>query len=258
MSLALHLPHTTMAPPHVRSPMRLAQVAGEAGRYRRQRNPYAFALTASIYAAIALALFWVRPQQPMAPDVSPALVVEMLPLPASPEIVRDVADGPEQVARRPTEAAPQPEILPVPPVHLPQPVTPAPVVPAQAQPAPIDPGPPVIETRAPRSIAGPAAARLSSNIPPDWEALILAHLERFRRYPARARAARQQGVAHVRFRMSRAGEVLSASLRQGSGSDALDRAALETLKRAQPLPSIPEGLPDIVELTVPVEFLLAR
>jgi protein TonB len=88
------------------------------------------------------------------------------------------------------------------------------------------------------------------------EGLILAHLERFRRYPARACAARQQGVTHVRFKMNRAGMLLSSTIVQKSGSFDLDQAALDTLRRAQPLPTIPADRPDVVELNIPVEFEL--
>ncbi len=122
----------------------------------------------------------------------------------------------------------------------------------------VDPGPPVPETTAPKSIAAPAAARLSSDARQSWEAQLLAHLERYRRFPARARAARQQGTVYVRFTMNRAGAVLSASVLRGSGFTALDQAALDTLRRAQPLPAIPADRPDVVELTVPVEFFLGR
>ncbi|WP_231923299.1 energy transducer TonB family protein [Sphingobium cloacae] len=122
----------------------------------------------------------------------------------------------------------------------------------------VDPGPPVPETTAPKSIAAPAASRASNDAQPNWEGQILAHLERFRRYPARARAARQEGTAFLRFTMNREGQVLSATIFKKSGSFDLDRAALDTLQRAQPLPPIPAGRPDVVELTIPVEFYLRR
>lgn len=99
---------------------------------------------------------------------------------------------------------------------------------------------------------------MSSEVKPDWEGLVLAHLERFRRYPARARAARQQGVTYVRFTVNRAGSVLSPVIARKSGSIDLDQAALDTLERAQPLPAIPADRPDRIELTIPVEFSFRR
>jgi protein TonB len=56
--------------------------------------------------------------------------------------------------------------------------------------------------------------------------------------------------------MNRAGRLLGARILRSSGSPALDRAALETLRRAQPLPSIPEDMPDEVGLDLPVAFYL--
>jgi protein TonB len=58
--------------------------------------------------------------------------------------------------------------------------------------------------------------------------------------------------------MNRAGMVLSSAIVKKSGSFDLDQAALDTLRRAQPLPAIPADRPDIAELTIPVEFYLAR
>lgn len=68
---------------------------------------------------------------------------------------------------------------------------------------------------------------------------------------------RQQGVPYIRFVMDRDGHVLSSRLERSSGFDALDRAALELPKQAQPLPKPPEDrLGDKIELVVPVEFFL--
>ena len=79
---------------------------------------------------------------------------------------------------------------------------------------------------------------------------------RGRRYPGLARNARQQGVVYIRFRIDRDGHVLSSWLVRSSGYPALDHAALETLRLADPLPRIPADRPDEIELAVPVEFYL--
>ncbi|WP_285022219.1 energy transducer TonB [Novosphingobium sp. fls2-241-R2A-195] len=71
---------------------------------------------------------------------------------------------------------------------------------------------------------------------------------------ARAHAARQQGAVQVRFTMNRVRFVLSCAIVRKSGPFMLDQAALDTLRRAQPLPAIRAGRPDTVELTVPIEF----
>ena len=82
----------------------------------------------------------------------------------------------------------------------------------------------------------------------------MAHLEKYRRYPAAARARGAQGVVKVTFRMNRAGRLLSSQIERSSGSSTLDRAAIDTLKRAQPLPPIPRNMADEIELTIDIEF----
>lgn len=203
-------------------------------------------------------LFTWRVVRPIIVAPSAPLVVELRPLAAPPEPAREVAPGPEQVERREARPKPKPEILtPLPLVQL---SLPTPTVREVRKPFEevINPGPTVPETTAPKSIAAPAAARLSSDVSQSWEARLLAHLEQYRRFPARARAARQQGTVHVRFRMNRAGSVLSMSVLRSSGFATLDQAALDTLKRAQPLPAIPEDRSDEIELTIPVEFYFGR
>ncbi len=208
--------------------------------------------TATVGLVIALCLFvtW-RVVQPMV--AQPALtVVNLQSYEAPPEPVREVPEGPQQVQqeeRKPKEQErpdPRPEIIEP---RLSPPTQPAP--PPDEQVVALNPVP---ETTAPKSLPAPPANRASSDADATWQALLLAHLEKYRRYPARARAARQQGVVHVTFRMNRQGMVLSSLVQRGSGFSTLDQAALDTIQRAQPLPPIPDDRPDIVELTLPVEF----
>lgn len=92
-----------------------------------------------------------------------------------------------------------------------------------------------------------------------WEGTLLAHLERRKRYPTEARAQQREGVAYVRFVMTRDGRFLSAELERSSGHPALDREAVALLRRAQPLPKPPPDVPgDPVSLSVPVEFFIRR
>lgn len=63
----------------------------------------------------------------------------------------------------------------------------------------------------------------------------------------------------MRFVMNREGRVLTARVERSSGHPALDRAALDMLTRAQPLPRPPaEVLAEPIELVVPVEFFVGR
>jgi len=65
------------------------------------------------------------------------------------------------------------------------------------------------------------------------------------------------GAGVVLFRIERSGRLLDASVARSAGSRTLDRAALDVVRRAAPFPAIPEGLPDELEITLPVEFLVS-
>ena len=83
----------------------------------------------------------------------------------------------------------------------------------------------------------------------------MARLERYRYYPAAARSRRQQGTAWVRASIDRRTPA-GPAVEQSSGQPMLDGAALQTFRRAQPLPPIPDELKAPQELVVPVEYYL--
>ncbi|AJA11192.1 hypothetical protein SKP52_21690 [Sphingopyxis fribergensis] len=209
--------------------------------------------TTAVFLLVAAAtlLTW----QLARPTVVPKpLAVNLLPLAAPTEPTQDVPEGPRQIEQE--QQSQEREEQPVLPEIMNPRVSPVTrPTPPKEQSRAADPVP---ETTAPKSLAAPPADQASSNSEATWEALLLAHLERYRRYPAAARARREQGVAHVRFRMTRDGQVLSSEIIRSSGSSALDRAALDTLRRAQPLPAVPATRPAPLELAVPVEFFLNR
>ena len=119
--------------------------------------------------------------------------------------------------------------------------------PSELAPAPETTAQQVSETRVAR--AHPRTA--------SYEQILLAHLERNKRYPRAARSQRQQGVVLVRFQMDRQGRILSSRLARSSGHDLLDEEVMELLQRAQPLPAPPHSISGTaIELTVPVEFHL--
>lgn len=174
---------------------------------------------------------------------------------ASPPDTRELPPGPERTEQRKRPVVP-PDTLVEPEAKLLQPTEPARDRVAELAVDPPDPGPAAPEATAPPRLVAPPAPRAASGAA-TWEGRLLAHLQKYRRYPAKARAMRQQGTVFVLFRMSREGQVIDAQIARPSGFPALDRAALETLRRAQPLPAIPDDRPGELSLTVPVEFLLS-
>lgn len=109
---------------------------------------------------------------------------------------------------------------------------------------------------APEAISLPPSPQMAGEIDPNWEGEVLARLERFKRYPRPARVRRQEGIVLIHAVIDRAGRVLSAEVEAGSGSALLDREALETFSRAQPLPPPPPAMAAPAELNVPVKFFL--
>lgn len=91
----------------------------------------------------------------------------------------------------------------------------------------------------PASTGSPKTAARGSVSPAKWQAEVNAHIRRFKQYPAGASGS---AVVRVQFRINAQGVVKSASVAGSSGNAALDRAAVETVKRASPVPAPPPDL----------------
>ena len=90
-----------------------------------------------------------------------------------------------------------------------------------------------------------------------WQRDLVAHLGRFKTYPATSRDRRETGQIMLRFDLDRAGQVSNAAISRSSGHSLLDGAALDMLRRAAPLPPPPSSVPGTkIELVVPVKFQL--
>ncbi|MDR1165216.1 MAG: TonB family protein [Deltaproteobacteria bacterium] len=82
-------------------------------------------------------------------------------------------------------------------------------------------------------------------------------LERYKKYPPRARADRIEGLVTIRFTLNRQGEVVSASVVKSSGQPILDDEVEALLRRVNPFPKFPDELPDsTLTLTAPIQFAL--
>jgi periplasmic protein TonB len=192
--------------------------------------------------------------EPAPPEPQP--VVE--PPPPVPEPVAD-----EAIPEQELPAVPQAEVaLPPPPKVIEQHRPPPPPKPRPARvrakqaPAAESPAsaPPAAAVQPAPAAPSPAATAVATA---SWQGQILAHLNRFKRYPAEARMRRHQGVAYLRFTLNRAGRVLRFALDRGSGHELLDQEALALIERAQPLPPPPPELArETFELIVPLQFHL--
>jgi protein TonB len=98
-----------------------------------------------------------------------------------------------------------------------------------------------------------------SDAPPDPAALqfkqaLFRHILRYQRYPKAAESRGLQGTVKAVFSMNREGKLLGVWIKSSSGQAALDQAAIDTIRRAQPLPRIPSVLPDSMTVDVALGF----
>jgi len=88
----------------------------------------------------------------------------------------------------------------------------------------------------------------------DYYRRVESHLARFHAYPASLAGPRPTGVVRVGLIVQRDGRVMDAWIETSSGVVPLDEAALQTLRRAEPLPGLPATLPGAIDLIVPLRY----
>lgn len=99
-----------------------------------------------------------------------------------------------------------------------------------------------------RAAAAAASAAASSA---SWRASLMAHLNRYKRFPPGA----SPGSVSVSFTIDRSGGVRSASLARSSGNSALDAEAVAMVRRASPVPPPPAGVGgSSMAIAVPIRF----
>ncbi len=76
----------------------------------------------------------------------------------------------------------------------------------------------------------------------EWQKSIVLLISGAKTYPAKARSDKIEGEVQVRFTLDRYGALLSAEVAQSSGSDVLDRAAVQTVKKLEKMPTPPNYL----------------
>jgi protein TonB len=87
-----------------------------------------------------------------------------------------------------------------------------------------------------------------------FQQTLLRHVVRYQRYPNAALPGRLHGAVETLFSMRRDGTLLEVWVKTSSGEAMLDKAAVDAIRRAQPLPPIPSALPDRLNIQITLAF----
>ncbi|HLH10265.1 MAG TPA: energy transducer TonB [Methylovirgula sp.] len=224
-----------------------------------------------------IAAFVFERQSEMPPGNPPdAVMIDLAPVAVAPPPQEEVITPPqpqeEQQQTPPTPVQqevplPQPQVteMPVEPDVLPSP---------QAEVMLAPPPPKVIEKSRPEHQTKKQAARAQprTNLPraqraaapaagfngaaaSSWKSEIVMRISSVKEYPEEGRSQGASGTARVAFLVDRNGRISGVRLAGSSGSTILDRAAVETVRRANPVPAPPPGVPG-GSFTIPLHFSL--
>jgi protein TonB len=105
--------------------------------------------------------------------------------------------------------------------------------------------------------ARPAAPAWAPSARVRYEQLLFAWMERHKQYPLLAQRRGIEGEGSVRVRIDRSGRVLERTVTRSTGEKILDQAALDMVRRANPLPAVPPAYGgDTFEFNFPIRYRL--
>lgn len=194
----------------------------------------------------------------------PAPVIQKIPEPPEP------IEQPKPQPVKKLEPKPQPK--PVKPIEQPSPIiesTPPPAPVSEAPPTPaviaaapkgeskpefVAPPPPI----EPPKVAEPSPAEIDNALG-EYGSLLGRAIAKHKQYPRIAQMRGWQGDMILDLKIDGNGKILSASVRESSGYEALDKQALEMAHKAAPFPAPPQALRNrTFNITVPVSFKLEQ
>jgi protein TonB len=210
---------------------------------------------------------------PMPPSAPAAMAIQIMPEPAAPpQTPHQTPVGPQQ-QQSPPKPTPKP-IDKIPPVPTVAQVHADVAVPPKQQTPPAKEQPrlkqeadkttaPSAPSLPPKPIAAAPVQGVSSattdRAEQTWEGLVLAKLERKKRYPWDAQRAGQQDIVYVHVTVDRSGKVLNAAIDHSKHFALLDSAVLDLVRHCSPLPQPPSSVPgDTVDFVVPIDFFIKQ
>jgi protein TonB len=197
-------------------------------------------LTGVLYAVFALLAWWSWNHAPV-PPVTTEITATLLP------------DAPRKRAREPPPLLarllkPRAE-NPAPPVIT---IAPAPLTASAAQTSPLLGG----NSGNGQGASGTGTGgTLGGCLDAVWMRAVSERVRQFFYYPAAALAVRRTGLVMVHFEVRRDGQIERLQVSKSSGDEGLDKAAIDIMQKAQPLPPIPDRMhTDRVEGELPINF----
>lgn len=188
--------------------------------------------------------------------IVPVQIVSELLAPPAPE---PEPPQPKPVVQPPEPPKPVVQRKPVPKAPAP---APQPLAIPEAPPAPTAPAGVVEPQPAPPPISAPVAAAPAPVAPPPAPAIQLPstnadYLQNPKPvYPPASKRLGEQGKVIVRVLIGTDGTAQDAEVRQSSGYERLDRAALETVRKWRYVPGKRAGVPEAMWFNVPINFVL--
>jgi len=88
----------------------------------------------------------------------------------------------------------------------------------------------------------------------NYNSILLAWLEKHKRYPRKALRKRIEGEGMLYFKLDQSGNVVAHEIRKKTGSRILDREIMKMLKRASPMPTDAQVLARNSEFVIPITF----
>jgi periplasmic protein TonB len=214
------------------------------------------------HVALVIALIYVH-QSEMPPGAPPdAVMINLAPIAVAQPPQQEVETPPQpqevqpQTPPQPVEQQQQTVQMPVAPdlVEAPQPevmMAPPPPKPVQHE-AKQKPQHARPRTNLPHAAKSAAPTPgFNGEAAESWRSEIVERISSVKEYPEAARPA--SGTAVVAFSVSRSGRITSARLVRSSGSAILDQGAVATVRRANPVPPPPAGIPG-GNFTIPLHF----
>lgn len=220
--------------------------------------------------ALDLAMFQVESHAP-APSAgeAPAAPVEQAPRPPQ---TQD-AEAPAQVTPQPPQPvraapptvpapAPQPAVRKTPVAEPPpRPAQPVAAQPQAASPEPVQTAMAASELRPPPTAAAQQRAApdhgLIASLEDAYRAALRQAIEANKFYPKRASRMRREGSVIVDFSVDRDGRIRDVRVHRSSGTQMLDQAAVEAVRRLGRFRPIPEEIPrDLWSLQIPMDYKL--